>query len=399
MATFIEAEVPQLDITQLRRDTPGCERRIHFNNAGAALATRRTLQVVTDFLRREAEIGGYEAAREAHASIEATYESIARLIHATPSEIALMESSTHAWDSVFYSLPFKAGDRILTGRSEYASNYIAMLQLARRTGVRVEVVDDDEHGQIDLHQLSLALDEDVLLVALTWCPTNNGLINPAEEVGRMLRPHRAYYLLDACQAVGQLPVNVQQLGCDFLTATGRKFLRAPRGTGFLYATQELCRKIEPAQIDMRAARWTDVNRYELREDARRFENWEASHALRLGLGSAVDQLLEHGDLPVSIRIQSLAEKLRHGLREIAHIELQDKGIHQSGIVTFTSRRFGTCRLESVLAEAGINISVSPLKMARLDMTPRGLIATVRASLHIYNTEDEITRFCQVLAAM
>ena len=389
----------QLDVEQLRAVTPGCQQRIHFNNAGAALPTRTTLERVTGYLQREADIGGYEAAREASVEIESVYQSVADLVHATPAAIALMESSTRAWDAIFYSIPFQPGERIVTGRSEYASNYIAMLQVARRHGVHIEVIEDDEHGQIDLDQLSSSLDNTVRLVALTWCPTNNGLINPAREVGEILQAHRAWYLLDACQAVGQLPVDVSELNCDFLTATGRKFLRAPRGTGFLYVRPELYQQIEPSQLDMRAAFWTDINEYELRADARRFETWEASHALRLGLKSAVDQLLELGLPRVTQRIQSLSGLLRQGLEGIDHIRLQDRGKQQSGIVTFSSERYGTCKLESELIATGINISVSPQKMARLDMQPRGLIAVIRASLHIYNTEEEIRQFCDVLSSI
>ncbi|MCW8962802.1 MAG: aminotransferase class V-fold PLP-dependent enzyme [Gammaproteobacteria bacterium] len=388
-----------MDVSQLRQMTPGCLRRIHFNNAGASLPTTQTLTKVVDYLQREAEIGGYEAAREANDEIEATYSSIARLINAAPDEIALMESSTRAWDSIFYSIPFQPGERILTGRSEYASNYIAMLQLQRRCGIDIDVIEDDTNGQIDLDQLSRSMSDDVRLVALTQCPTNNGLINPAVEVGQIVKPYRAWYLLDACQAVGQLKVDVKETGCDFLTATGRKFLRAPRGTGFLYVRRELITQIEPSQMDMRAAFWTAMNEYQIRDDARRFETWETSHALRLGLKSAVDQLLALGVEPVSRRIQQLAERLRLQLQSIEHIRLQDKGIQQSGIVTFSSDRFGTCKLESTLMAAGINISVSPLKMARLDMEPRGLIAVIRASVHIYNTEEEIDQFCQALISI
>ena len=384
------------DVEELRQQTPGCLQRLHFNNAGAALPTTQTLDRVTSYLQREADIGGYEAAREAADEIEATYASIASLINATPGEVALMESSTRAWDSIFYSIPFKPGDRILTGRSEYASNYIAMLQMAKRHGVKIEVIEDDADGQIDLQRLQQSLDDDVRLVALTQCPTNNGLINPAVEVGEIVRSHRAWYLLDACQAVGQLPVDVKEIGCDFMTATGRKFLRAPRGTGFLYGHRELVSQIEPAQIDMRAAFWTGRDEYMLREDARRFETWETSHALRLGLKSAVDQCLSLGISNIKQRIQHLANTLRQQLACIEHIQLHDRGLHQSGIVTFSSRRYGTCKLESQLLDAGVNISVSPLKMARLDMEPRGLIAVIRASLHIFNTEDEIERFCHLL---
>ena len=395
----VEVKSSGLDIDHSRAITPGCENRIHFNNAGSALPTQVTLDRVIDYLHREAAIGGYEAAREAAEELEAVYQSVAMLINASPVEIALMESSTRAWDSIFYSLQFQPGDCILTGRSEYASNYIAMLQVARRHGVQIEVIEDDEHGQIDLNRLADRLEDDVRLVALTWCPTNNGLINPAREVGELLESHQAWYLLDACQAVGQMPVDVKALNCDFLTATGRKFLRAPRGTGFLYVRQELCGQIEPSQIDMRAAYWSHMDAYELRADARRFETWEASHALRLGLKSAIDQLLHIGVHNVEQRIHFLSERLRNQLASIEHIQLQDRGLKQSAIVTFTSNRLGTCRLESELMEAGINIGISPQKMARLDMEPRGLIALIRASVHFYNTENEIDRFCAVLSAI
>ncbi|HEY2777860.1 MAG TPA: aminotransferase class V-fold PLP-dependent enzyme, partial [Gaiellaceae bacterium] len=223
-----------IDVERVRADTPGVAHVAHLNNAGSALPPRQVHDAVVDHLQREAEIGGYEAARERKDRWEHTYDALARLLNAEREEIAVIENATRAWDMAFYAFPFEPGDRILTGRAEYASNWIALKQVADRTGARIDVVPDDEHGQIDVTALESMLDDDVRLVSLVHVPTQSGLVNPAAAVGRLTRAAGVPLLLDACQSVGQLPVDVEELGCDILSGTGRKFLRGPRGTGFLY---------------------------------------------------------------------------------------------------------------------------------------------------------------------
>jgi cysteine desulfurase / selenocysteine lyase len=381
-----------IDVDQARADTPGCSHVVHLNNAGAALMPRPVLDAVIDHLEREATIGGYEAADEAAPRIEHTYEALARLIGAEPGEIAIAENGTRAWDMAFYAIALGPGDRILTGRAEYASNVIAFLQVAARTGVRIEIVDDDEHGQIDVDALRRRVDDDVKVIALTHVPANNGLVNPAAEVGRIGRDAGALFLLDACQSVGQLPVDVEELSCDILSAPGRKFLRGPRGTGFLYARSAVIERLAPPFLDLHAASWTTPDRYEIRADARRFESWESNAAARIGLGVAVDYALALGIDAIETRVSALAARLRSDLAAVPGVTLHDRGVRRCGIVTFTVGSHPAAEVSRWLREQRINTSVARHEHARLDR-PGRTADLVRASVHYYNTDDELEALC------
>lgn len=282
-----------MDIEALRAETPGCAERTHLNNAGAGLVTRRTLRATTDHLELEARIGGYEAAAEAADAIEDVYAGMARLLGGRREEVALFDNSTHAWNAAFYSVPLGPGDRIVTGRDEYGSSVLAYLQVARRTGAELVVVPNDADGQIDLAALAGAVDERTL-VGLTYVPTYGGLVNPAAEVGRIARAAGALYLLDGTQAVGQFPVDVAELGCDLLTGTGRKFLRGPRGTGFLWVRADAVDRLDPYVVEIGSATWDGGRGFDWQPGAHRFETWERSGAVLLGLGVAVEQALELG---------------------------------------------------------------------------------------------------------
>jgi cysteine desulfurase/selenocysteine lyase len=388
-----------LDVDLLRAETPGCSNVVHLNNAGASLPTRGVVDAVVDHLRLEADIGGYEAADAARPALEHTYDAVADLIGAQPDEVALVENATRGWDMAFYALPFGAGDRILTSMAEYASNAIAFLQVARRTGAVVEVVPDDGTGQLSVEALEEMVDERTRLIAITHVPTHSGLVNPAAEVGRVAREAGIPYLLDACQSVGQLPVDVDEIGCDFLSATGRKFLRAPRGTGFLYVRRERIEQLEPPFLDLFAAEWVAADRYEVRADARRFESWESSVACRLGLGAAVDQLLVLGIDAVADRILALGAELRQRLREVPGVEVHDRGTHLCGIVTFSLDGWTSADVAARLRAGGVNVSVSSPGSARYAFDQTGLGEVVRASVHCYNTDDELDRAVAALGAL
>lgn len=387
------------DVDRARRDTPGVSRVAHLNNAGAALPPSQVTEAVVAHLRREAELGGYEAADAAAEHIEATYPAIARLIGCEADEVAVVENATRAWDMAFYAMSFKPGERILTSHAEYASNVIAFLQVARRTGAIVEVVDDDEHGQLcvaDLRRRVAGGGGEVKLIAMTHVPTQGGLVNPAEQVGAVAREAGVPYLLDACQSVGQLPVDVDRIGADLLSATGRKFLRGPRGTGFLYVRRALLEQLEPPFLDMHAATWTTPERYEIRADARRFESWETNYAGKIGLGVAIDYALSWGIDAIEARVMALAESLRDRLAALDGVRVHDQGLRRCAIVTFTVDGVPAQAVQRRLAESGVNTSVSVASSARLDLPRRGLSELVRASVHYYNTDDELDRLVNAL---
>ncbi len=385
------------DLQLARHDTPGCMNVLHFNNAGSSLMPLPVLNATIAHLQLEAQIGGYEAAEQAHDTIEHTYDAVASLIGCSRDEIATVENATRAWDMAFYSIPLKSGDRILTAMSEYASNYIAFLQMAQRTGAIIEVIPNDVHGQISIEALRKAIDDRVKLIAITHVPTSGGLVNPIAEVGKIAREAGILYLVDACQSIGQIPINVEQIGCDMLSATGRKYLRGPRGTGFLYIRQGILERLEPPFLDLHAAEWVAHDRYEIRPDARRFENWETNYAGKIGLGVAIDYTMQWGIDNIWRRVKALAYQLRTQLSPLPGLIVRDRGAIQCGIVTFTVEGITPEEIKYQLAAHKMNVSVVVCNSTLLDMEARGLTSMVRASVHYYNSEEEIERFCTTLA--
>src|SRR5512147_633309 len=281
-----------LDIARLRAETPACARLIHFNNAGSSLMPTPVYRAMLDHLALEQSVGGYEAEDDACSALEDFYDAFAALLNCNRSEIAYVENATRAWDMAFYSLPLQEGDRILTAEAEYVSNFLGFLHQAKRRGLGIDVVPSDASGQLDLDAMARMVTEKTKLIAITHIPTQGGLVNPAEEVGKIARRHGITYLLDACQSAGQLPLNVKKIGCDLLSGTGRKFMRGPRGTGFLYVSKKILDTLDPPFIDLHAATWTAARAFELRPDARRFENWESFVAGRVGLRAAVRYALK-----------------------------------------------------------------------------------------------------------
>ena len=384
------------DIERARRETRGCERLIHFNNAGASLPPIPVAEALYGYLREEELQGGYEVMARRGEELEHFYCAAARLLNCSAAEIAFADSATRAWNAAFYAFNFQPGERILAGSAEYGSNLVALLHQAKQQGVEIVWVPDDAHGQIDVAALQALIDPRVRLICLTQVPSGGGLINPAAAVGRIARAAGIPFLLDACQALGQIPVDVEQLGCDILCGTGRKFLRGPRGTGLLYVRQSLIAQLQPNQLNHHAAELLCASSYRLRPDAKRFECWERSCAGQLALGVAIDYALEWGLEAIAGRIGQLAAELRRQLSAIDGVSVADRGLQQCGIVTFHARQQGADALQRQLAAGGINTSVVPFSANPIQSQRHPQPPLLRASLHYYNTLEEIERCIESL---
>ncbi len=388
-----------IDLATERALTPGCLDKIFLDSAGSSLPARPVTEAVVGHLRREAEIGGYQAAAERAEDLEGLRVSLGRLLGCDADLVALTDSATRAWNQFVTALPWAPGDRILVGSNEYASNAIALLQQARFHGCIVEVVPSDADGRLDLAALTAMLDERVRLVSLVHVATNSGRVNPVREATAIAHRAGALVLLDACQSVGQIALDVEDLGVDALSATGRKWLRAPRGTGFLYVRREVLAGLEPASADLRGATWTAATAYALREDAARFELWEADVAGRLGLKAAVDHLLALGPAEVEHSVRAVAARLRDGLRSLPQVTVQDAGPDLCGIVSFTVTGRTPDQVRDDLAAAGVTVTVSHASSTMLDMADRGLESVVRASPHYFVSPEDVDAAVAAVAAL
>ncbi len=398
MSLFLSTGMhPTFDIGRARKETRYCDEIIHFNNAGSALVPIPVAEQLHAYLHQEERMGGYETAAQQHALLDHFYHAAASLLNCNAAEIAFIENATRAWDMAFYSFKFAPGDKILTTLSEYGSNIIAYNQQAERYGVDVVFVPNDEHGQVDVQALANLLDERVKLIALSHIPTGSGMVQPVQQVGALARAAGVPFLLDACQSMGQLPVDVQAIGCDIASGTGRKFLRGPRGTGLLYVRQALLEQLTPPFLDIHAAALTTPTTYEIRPDAKRFENWEQYFAGKAALGTAISYALSYGIEAIQARVYHLAALLRKCLSALDGVTVLDEGVEQCGIVTFSAVTHPPSTIKTQLAAHQINVSVAASNGGNfVHYAHRDLDGAVRASVHYYNTEQEIARFIDVL---
>ncbi len=401
MPTTTAADTADAELARWRADTPGIASRVHLNNAGAALMPRPVYDAVTAHLALELERGGYEAADARADARDAAYADVARLLGAAPRNIAVVQNSTVAFAQALAAFDFAPGDVILTTRDDYVSNQIACLSLARRRGVVVERADELASGGVDPDSVRARIRRRrPALVALTWIPTNSGLVQPAEAVGDVCADAEVPYLVDACQAVGQMPVDVMRLRCDYLAATARKFLRGPRGIGLLYvADRALERGAHPLYPDLHGATWTDADSFELAPDARRFESWEFPVANVLGLGAAARYALEVTLATARDRGRALTELARSRLSELPGVRPLDRGAERGAIATFALEGRDADAVKLALRARGINTSSADRTVAVIDMDAKGATTLLRVSPHYYNTAEEIELLAAALGEL
>lgn len=386
-----------MNITQIRKDTPGTQRLIHFNNAGASLPTRQTLEAIQDYLHREAMTGGYRFMTEEAATINDFYVQAAQLINASPDEIALTQNASASLNLALYALPWQKGDVLLTSEIEYGNNFLNYLKLEKDKGVEIRIFPLDKNYHYNLATFENYINDKVKLIAITHIPTNSGMIAPVEAIGKIAKKHNILYMVDACQSIGHLPFDVEKIGCDFATATSRKYLRGPRGMGFLYVRKPIIERMNPIFLEMLYADWQSETDFQLNKSIKMFECWEKPYALMAGFTAAIRYANDLGIDNIWLRTQENAAYLRRQLATLKHLTIQDIGENLCGIVTFTIEGLSNEAIQKHLQNHNINTSISPGFTSLLDMQKRGLSDVLRASVHYYNTKEEINTFVETLS--
>jgi cysteine desulfurase/selenocysteine lyase len=391
-------------IEELRRETPGVEIVVHFSNCGAALQPAAVVDAQIEHLWLERDLGGYEAA-EHNRDRRTFYTAAAELLGCDPSEIAFTDSASRAWNVFLHSLSLRPGDEILTSRIEFGNGLRALHQLAARSGATLKIVGSQPDGTIDLDDLATSLNDRVKLVAITHAAGHYGGVNPAEEIGKLVSNTGALYLIDACQSVGQMPIDVDTILCDVLTASGRKWLRGPRGTGFLYVRNGVTDRVDPATMrgvppDSRYEDYSAETGLEEPAGARRFERWERNVAAEIGLAVAIEYLLDIGIDAVQQNIRRLTAQVEGRLRGMPKLSLLDTEDVRSGLIgmTLSGGAAAIQAMRGYLRERGVNVSSMAFEDAPVDCELRRIESTLRVAPHYYNTVDEIDILCEHLAA-
>jgi cysteine desulfurase/selenocysteine lyase len=391
--------IDEQKVLLLRGETKGCQKLIHFNNAGASLPPDIVTEAIIAYLNDEASYGGYETESKYAQELDKTYHLIARLLNASKDEIAIFENASSAWGTAFKGLDLKRGDEVITSEMEYASNLIGMINSIEKIGVKIIVIPNDKYGNFQLDQFETAITSKTKLIVITHISSSGGYIMPVIRIGEIAERNHILYLLDAAQSVGQIPLDVDVIKCDMLSATGRKFIRGPRGTGFLYVRRKVQNKISPLLMDLRGVSDITTSDYQLRTDARRYELYEKSRALTIGLGKAVEYALNIGIDRIWERVQYLADITRYEISKIHSVTVHDMGNEQCGIITFSVSGMDSSSVKDKLVGVGINVSVSFEKTTLLYMKKRKLQSVIRASVHYYNTHEEILTLCTALSSI
>ena len=390
-----------MEIDRLRSETPGCAKRVHLNNAGAALMPMPVIEAINAHIELESEIGGYEAQDMRRHAISGAYQSLANLLGTKPDNIAFTENATASFTQALSSIPFSSDDVILTTRNDYASNQIQFLSLESRLGIRVIHAPDKLEGGVDVEKLIELLERhQPRLVCVTHVPTNCGLAQDIESIGRACREFNTIYMVDACQSIGQMPVDVVDIQCDFLSASARKFLRGPRGSGFLYVSDRILQLgLEPLYIDMHGANWTGKESYKAVDSARRFENWEFAWSLVFGTAAAADYATSIGMNEIRKRVTDLVRYLRDGLSEINGVKVLGGDGELSGIVSIAIGDSDHSGIVRHLRDKYINISAQGREQAVMDYDRKNVAGALRISPHYYNTIAEIESLVKAIESL
>ena len=387
-----------MNIKQIRKDIPYYKNKIFLNSAGSSIMPKSVVQRIDYYLREEERFGGYKVVELNEGEISDFYSKTAKLINCKPHNIAFANSATDAYSKALSSIDFKKDDSIITTDDDYVSNHIQFISLKRRFGIKIIRIKTLENGGINITDFEeLVKKHNPKLVSVTHIPTNSGLIQNIESIGEICHRHQILFLIDACQSIGQLSIDVKKIKCDFLTATGRKFLRGPRGTGFLFVSDRLLNDgYFPLMIDLRGARWTGIDKFEILESAKRFENWEIPYSLLVGLTEAINYANHIGLDYIESYNEKLMAHFRKNLSGIPGIRLFDIGLKICNILTFVKDGVSLKETKEKLDKNNVLFSISKKESAFIDFNKKEIDWAIRLSPHYFNTIEEIDKTVEII---
>lgn len=386
------------DLNKVRRDTPHCQDRIFLNSAGSSLMPNQVLDRMKHYLDEEAQYGGYKLYEMYESEINEFYLETAKILNCQPHNIAYTFNATDAFAQAIYSIPFESGDIIITSDDDYISNHIQFNALYKRFGVQTIRVNNLENGELDLiHLERLIREHNPKLISITHVPTNTGKVQDVESVGELCESYDILYIVDACQSVGQMPVDVEKVKCDFLSVTGRKFLRGPRGTGFLFVSDRVLKMgLTPLRLDGWSANWVAPNRFEFHESARRYEVYEQSYSCTLGFKEAIRYANEIGLEEIYTYNQELLTRLKSNLAAHGDILFLDQGERLVNIFSFQKKGVSKAKIEEALTEHEVYFSSAFRGSALIDFDKKGVDWSIRLSPHYFNTMAEIDQISEII---
>jgi len=390
-----------IDLTKIRQDLVDYGDQLFLNSAGASLMPRSVVKKISDYLHLESRQGGYYVADQQAAELAQFEQQLAKLLGTTTRNVTFAHSATDGYVAALSSIPFKSSDIILTSDDDYVANQLQFLSLQKRFGIIIKSIKNLPNGDLDLMDFEKKIKEDrPRLVAVTHVPTNSGLVQDVSTTGKICAEKEIIFLLDACQSVGQMEVTIDKYPCDFLTATGRKFLRGPRGTGFMYVSDRMLEEgYEPLYPDGNGAVWTGKDTYEIADTAARFTNWERPYALVQGLTEALRYLHEVGIKNIELQNKKVVTRLRERLAAIPEVALYDRGSETCNIITFRKEKKTQEDFQKAFSQHQIYYGISQSAQGQIDFEKKGVDWVVRLSPHYFNTEEEMDRVAEIVAGI
>lgn len=359
---------------------------INFNNAGSSKNSNKVIKTIIAYLEEEQKLGGYLAAKLNRPKILNFYRVFSKLIKCKKSEISFLPSSTYGWNFFLNSISFKKNDNVIIFENEYGNNFISLL---KKKNLKIKVSKLSHDGQVCFESLKENIDRNTKLVSVCHISSQCGNLIDVQKVGKIVKEinRNTLFLVDACQSIGQIDINVRKINCDVMIGSGRKYLRGPRGTGFIFIKDDLKKNLSPIISDSFSCKIVNMKKIIYKKNY--FETFEYSPALLLGLTEAIENIHSIGIKKIQKKIKKLSLYFRLKVRKLNGVIIFENECLISGINTIIINGFSTKEVLDYLLKKKILCSISDNKTSYHFFKTRKRKSLLRLSFHYYNDFKEI----------